>query len=169
MNSEARGSLSQARRWVVKVGSALLTDEGRRLDADVIQTLVAGIVSLRDLGHEVVSPAEMDSPQMRELAINSTTGNWTDLGPANESWGDVLAKDVKIVADEVEGVVMLPGWEKSRGARLEAFVAASVQKPVFRMHPETGIPVEIPRLALVGSILENTVGQTDVARYKEMS
>ena len=54
MNSEARGSLSQARRWVVKVGSALLTDEGRRLDADVIQTLVAGIVSLRDLGHEVV-------------------------------------------------------------------------------------------------------------------
>jgi hypothetical protein len=124
---------------------------------------------LRDLGHEVVSPAEMDSEEMKELAMASETGNWTDLGGSGESWGDVLAKDVKLVADEIEGVTMLPGWEKSRGARLEAFVAMSVHKPVFRMHPESGIPVEIPKLALAGTILENTVNQGDVSRYKEIN
>jgi len=54
LSAEQRVTLRDARRWVVKVGSALLTDEGRRLDAEVIETLVAGVVSLRELGHEVV-------------------------------------------------------------------------------------------------------------------
>ena len=128
-----------------------------------------GAQALRDLGHDVVSPAEMDDPAMQELCLASETGNWTDIGAAGESWGDVLAKDVKLVADEIDGVVVLPGWEASRGARLEAFVAMSVQKPVFRMHPDTGIPVEIPKLALAGAILDNTVNQGDVSRYKEVS
>lgn len=130
---------------------------------------VQGAKALRDLGHTVLSPAEMDDPAMQELAMKSETGQWEDLGGAGESWGDVLAKDVKIVADEIEAVCLLPGWERSRGARLEAFVALSVQKPVYRMHPRTGIPVEIPRLALVGSIMEHTLDQGDVSRYKEAS
>ena len=49
-----RGEIAQARRWVVKVGSALLTDDGRGLDENIIATLVAQLVRLRARGCEVV-------------------------------------------------------------------------------------------------------------------
>jgi glutamate 5-kinase len=49
-----RPEVAQARRWVVKVGSALLTDDGRGLDAAIITSLVAQLVGLRERGCEVV-------------------------------------------------------------------------------------------------------------------
>lgn len=120
---------------------------------------------LRAQGYEVVSPAEMDSKELQALALKSTNGTFKDIEGANETWGDMLARDVKLVADVVDGVCLLPGWENSRGARLEAFVCASVQKPVFRL-PENGSPTEIPPMALLASIAENTAEQGDVTRYE---
>ena len=49
-----REELASARRWVIKVGSALLTDDGRGLDEDMIKRLVAQLVALRERGCEVV-------------------------------------------------------------------------------------------------------------------
>jgi glutamate 5-kinase len=49
-----RGEIAEARRWVVKVGSALLTDDGRGLDENIIRTLVEQLVRLRNRGCEVV-------------------------------------------------------------------------------------------------------------------
>ena len=49
-----RQEIAEARRWVVKVGSALLTNDGRGLDADVISDLVGQLVQLRQQGCEVV-------------------------------------------------------------------------------------------------------------------
>ena len=49
-----RMELDQARRWVVKVGSALLTDDGRGLDEEMIAGLVEQLVALRNSGCEVV-------------------------------------------------------------------------------------------------------------------
>lgn len=91
----------------------------------------AAAASLRSQGHDVTNPAEEDSPAVREAAFASTTGDLADLDPTGETWGDLLARDVKIVADRVDGVVLLPGWENSRGARLEAFVAVQCKKPVY--------------------------------------
>ena len=54
MSSDDRQVLLTAQRWVVKVGSALLTDEGRRLDRGVIHGLVQQLVTLRERGCEVV-------------------------------------------------------------------------------------------------------------------
>ena len=54
MTAVARQTLVDARRWVVKVGSALLTAEGRRLDLGVIHGLVQQLVTLRERGCEVV-------------------------------------------------------------------------------------------------------------------
>lgn len=48
--SEARKALSQTRRWVVKVGSALVTNEGRGLDRERIRDWVRQIAGLRDRG-----------------------------------------------------------------------------------------------------------------------
>ena len=49
-----RTEITDARRWVVKVGSALLTNDGRGLDEAVITSLVDQLVRLRASGREVV-------------------------------------------------------------------------------------------------------------------
>jgi glutamate 5-kinase len=49
-----RGRLVAARRWVVKVGSALLTNDGRGLDVSVVRSLADQLVALRETGSDVV-------------------------------------------------------------------------------------------------------------------
>ncbi len=49
-----RASLKDCRRWVVKVGSALLTDDGQGLNYDFVASLAKQIAFLRDQGIEVV-------------------------------------------------------------------------------------------------------------------
>ena len=49
-----REQLTISRRWVVKIGSALLTDNGRGLDTVAIAGWTQQIAALRDLGIEVV-------------------------------------------------------------------------------------------------------------------
>lgn len=91
-------------------------------------------VDLRcEYGLDVISPAELDSPEMRRFAMASEDGKMPADGKiAGESWGDVLARDVRVIADECAGVVLMNGWEKSRGARLEAFVGLLTGKKFFR-------------------------------------
>ncbi|WIO73655.1 glutamate 5-kinase [Porticoccaceae bacterium LTM1] len=50
----ARGELKLSRRWVVKIGSALLTDNGVGLDYAAIASWVKQLVALRNQGVEVV-------------------------------------------------------------------------------------------------------------------
>jgi glutamate 5-kinase len=51
---DSRQRLTEARRWVVKVGSALLTNDGRGLDPLVVKLLADQLVALRARGCEVV-------------------------------------------------------------------------------------------------------------------
>lgn len=73
---------------------------------------------LRSLGVIIVSPHEQDSEETRQMAWSSADGAHTGVG---ESWGTCLARDVKLIADECQGIILLPKWYLSRGARLEAF------------------------------------------------
>jgi glutamate 5-kinase len=50
----SRAEFSGAKRWVVKVGSALLTDAGRGVDQQLIAAMVAQLAGLREQGREVV-------------------------------------------------------------------------------------------------------------------
>ena len=86
---------------------------------------------LRSYGYEVVSPAELDDPEDRAVALASMTGS---LAGHSKTWGDFLARDVKLLADDgIEGIVVLPGWQTSRGARLETFVGKMlVGIPILR-------------------------------------
>ena len=49
-----RGRLSSAKRWVIKIGSALLTNEGRGLDVERIDNWVTQMCRLRRKGIEIV-------------------------------------------------------------------------------------------------------------------
>lgn len=70
---------------------------------------------LRAQNFDVVSPAEMDDPVDYAIAMADE--------PARKTWGDFLARDIKLIADEgIDGIVFLPDWFRSRGARLEATV-----------------------------------------------
>src|SRR5487761_2315786 len=80
---------------------------------------------LRADNWNVVSPAELDDKADGAAASLSATG---DMKDAAKTWGTYLARDVKMIADDgIEGIIFLPGWEKSKGARLEAFVGLTIK------------------------------------------
>jgi hypothetical protein len=83
---------------------------------------LAAAHDLRNEGWDIVSPAEMDSEAVQQEALASDDGVLVGGKIAGETWGEILSRDVRVVADDVKGIVFLPNWEKSRGARLEAFV-----------------------------------------------
>lgn len=91
-------------------------------------------------GIEVDSPAEHDRAEIRRLV--SATARAEDMDGYAE--GDVkrymaaigteteimfVWDFARIAADD--GIVMLPGWEKSTGARHERYVAEALGKPVY--------------------------------------
>lgn len=98
------------------------------LPANNIPAFDAAAAFLRnDLGLCIVSPAELDDPAVREASLNNE--------PLNKTWGDFLSRDLKIVADQVQGIILLPGWERSRGARLEAYCGV-LCKHTFWLFPQ---------------------------------
>ena len=78
-------------------------------------------VCLRELGYIIISPAELDNDELAKAAKASKKGLIEDL-PTTETWGEILARDVRIIADECDGIIFLPHWFKSKGATLEAVV-----------------------------------------------
>jgi hypothetical protein len=90
---------------------------------------------LRADGWNVVSPAELDADtdaEIPETALASVSGSHKDLVPGH-TWGSLLARDVKMLADDgIQGIVFLPDWQKSRGARLEAFTGTQI--PGFKFY-----------------------------------
>jgi hypothetical protein len=98
----------------------------------------AAATRLRELGFGIISPAEEDAPEVQAEAMKSLDGKM-DKDIAGHTWGDILSKDVKIVSDLVKGIIFLPGWEKSRGARLEAFVAMLCKHEFAEYCPMVGI------------------------------
>ncbi|MGH2954685.1 MAG: dATP/dGTP diphosphohydrolase domain-containing protein [Solirubrobacterales bacterium] len=78
---------------------------------------------LRERGIEVVSPHELDDPAaVAEIDPDAVSA---------EQWQAFLARDLKVVCD-VDAVVVLGGWERSRGANLEVSVARELGKPILR-------------------------------------
>jgi hypothetical protein len=94
---------------------------------------------LRAAGYVIQSPAEMDDPKTTAAAMASPDGKPGSGSPNGDTWGDFLARDVKIIADGVHGIILMPGWEKSRGARLELFVSMLCGHWVYRYYPEAPI------------------------------
>lgn len=87
----------------------------------------AAAAELREQGFDIVSPAELDDPEFRAACLRSRTGR--RLPRRGTTWGELLARDILLVSDEgLKGIILLPGWSTSRGARLEAFVGLLCEK-----------------------------------------
>jgi hypothetical protein len=79
---------------------------------------------LRAQGYDIVSPAELDDAEDSGAAMKSPDGDPNNRDAVGgKTWGDFLARDVKLLADAgITGIIFLDGWQKSKGAKLEAFV-----------------------------------------------
>ena len=85
----------------------------------------ATTVTLRGMGHEVWSPAEMDA---EEGVAPDPEGKTDDM----EKYAGYLARDIRVLAEErIEGIVVLPGWMNSGGAITEVAFAQALHLPVF--------------------------------------
>lgn len=110
---------------------------------------IAAAEELRRKGYDVVSPAELDDPADKAAALASPDGAMLQYSQGTgKSWGDFLARDVKLLADDgIEAIVVLDGWEQSRGARLETFVGHLCGMKVHSIHRYYGggfTLVEVP-------------------------
>jgi hypothetical protein len=113
-------------------------------------------ITLRRMGHEVICPSELDDPESRAAAMASVDGDPAEYARLTGlSWGDFLSRDVKVIADGgIDAIVVLDGWEKSRGARLETFVGKAL----------CGIPVQFVVPYYGGA--NGLMGLTDLALYR---
>ena len=94
--------------------------------------------ALRNLGYDITSPAEMDVEEVRAAAMANMTGVMPTTNEiSGETWGDFLSRDVKLIADTLDAIILLPEWETSKGARLEAFVSVTVENPAWTVDPST--------------------------------
>ena len=111
---------------------------------------------LRASDFDVVSPAELDDPDDRAAALASPDGRMLAYTEGTgKTWGDFLSRDVKLLSDNgIKAVVVLPGWQQSRGARLETFVANAM----------CGLPIYWVSYALDGSIRLRPVKSIDLYR-----
>lgn len=86
--------------------------------------------ALTKLGHVSVNPARHD----KELGFNEKEGTVTQ-----QYLRDALAWDLGQVCRS-DGVVILAGWHKSRGARAEVAAARAIGIPVFLLVNKLGTP-----------------------------
>lgn len=70
----------------------------------------AAAVHLRAAGFEVVNPAELNPG-------------------AEKPWADCMRVDIRALMD-CDGVAVLPGWSRSKGASLEVHIARELGMPV---------------------------------------
>jgi nucleoside 2-deoxyribosyltransferase len=77
-------------------------------------------------GYKVISPADLDRKAgfdpFKSLKANGLTAS-REL---------CLARDVKAIT-KVDALVLMPGWQKSRGAMMEVAVALFLDKPCYEI------------------------------------
>lgn len=81
----------------------------------------------RTEGWVVCNPAEKDIENHGEDAYKSETGNIVEAEKKGFSLRDALKYDLSWIADNADAVCMLPGWERSYGAKAEHALAVALK------------------------------------------
>lgn len=88
---------------------------------------------LRDAGYVIVSPAELDHEKERAAALASPDGN--PSGPHSKPRLGCLRRDLEYVLhDNCLGVICMPGWVDSAGARWETDACQRAGRPIYEVH-----------------------------------
>jgi hypothetical protein len=85
--------------------------------------------ALRSQGHEVFSPAERDIARHGGVDISKGNSAGDEKVAAAQHGFNLriaLGEDLAWICAEAEGIVMLPGWEKSKGATAEHATAVAL-------------------------------------------
>lgn len=122
---------------------------------------------LRGMGWGIYSPAERDEDDAVALENH-------ERHREIDQWGTALPLDYYMEFDlaavcRTDAVILLPDWEKSQGARLEARVATELGHPVFSLITEDNDayallsvePTEVNTVFVVGGPLEGDLAQGD--------
>lgn len=70
---------------------------------------------LRSLGLKIISPHELDET----------------IEVVGVCWADYLRRDLAVLAGQCQGVIVMSGWTRSKGAQLEVHVARCLGMPVL--------------------------------------
>lgn len=85
---------------------------------------------LRSMGHEPLSPAERD--ERNGFDPTGLTG-FENLSRLGFSLRGALAADCRMICEEADGVVVLDGWQNSKGATAEVALARALGLPVLKI------------------------------------
>lgn len=88
---------------------------------------------LTEAGYDVFNPAAHDVELFGADRFETETGDRADL-PAGFDLAETLANDLRMVAVWADSVVVLPGWENSKGAKAEVSLAQALGKRVGPLH-----------------------------------
>ena len=106
---------------------------------------------LRDWGFRVISPVELDEAD--GFGPDGMTGK------GDSKWKEFLKCDLlRFLEQDVDAIVVLEGWERSKGATLEVAVAQAFDIPVL----------VYPDLAVYGGVVEKAGRHPRSARFHEI-
>lgn len=91
------------------------------------QSFDACAAEMREWEHHVISPAEHD----REIGFDETANTLEGFDLASS-----LLWDMEQIAIHSDGIVLLPGWEKSSGCAAELALARALGRTVYEYEPD---------------------------------
>lgn len=95
---------------------------------------------LREAGHTVFNPAEND----RENGFDATGLQGHEAAEHGFDLRTALKQDLSWICDHAEGIALLEGWEKSKGAKAEVALAKALDIPADREWKWTAMLPKLP-------------------------
>ncbi len=74
-------------------------------------------------GHRAINPAELDQQAGFDPATLPEDYDWQNLDAIGFSLRDAAKRDLMAIIESATAILLLPGWENSKGARAERAVA----------------------------------------------
>ena len=87
------------------------------------QAFIVATACLRDAGFNVFSPAEEDRRKFPDRDWDNMTGDIAADGLTFDDMRVLIRADLNWICDNANMLVLLPGWDRSKGAKLEKALA----------------------------------------------